>query len=227
MENEPSVKTPIANFRAYRRLLGEVDTWFATCLGAGGSALSCRGGCSACCRALFDITLMDAWLLKEGFTRLKADVQAQVLERCQPRLSDLLERWPGLKPPYLLNALPEEEWTATPEDDQTPCPLLDDKGFCLVYDSRPLVCRLHGLPNIDISGEDFEGTVCSLHEGNPLSLPEHLLRWRFREVFAQEILLFEAFTRELTGTPYRELDTFIPLALLADYADFDWHGLEL
>jgi len=46
--------------REYRSLLGGVDAWFSRCLEAGGTAFSCRGGCSACCRGLFDITLLDA-----------------------------------------------------------------------------------------------------------------------------------------------------------------------
>ena len=216
---------PIVN--SYRQLLNEVDAWFTTCLQAGGSTLSCRGGCSACCRALFDITLLDAWLLKEAFADLPLKVQAQVLSRCQPRLTELHRRWPELSNPYLLNTLPEEEWLFTLEEDLTPCPLLDEHGYCLVYAARPLTCRLHGLPNIDVSGEDFDGTVCTLHTGNPLDLPEQVLRWRFREVFAKEVGLFQVFSRELTRNVWTELDTFIPLALLADYADVDWHNLKL
>jgi len=212
---------------AYHRLLSEVDEWFTICLQAGGSTLSCRGGCSSCCRALFDITLLDAWLLKDAFSGLAPQVQAQVIDRCQPRLSELRGRWPELSHPYILNALPEEEWLSTPEEDQTPCPLLDENGYCLVYAARPLTCRLHGLPNVDISGEDFDGTVCTLHTGNPFDLPEKVLRWRFREAFAQEINLFQSFSRELTGSSWTELDTFIPLALLADYTTVDWHNFKL
>ena len=212
---------------AYRQLLDEVDTWFTTCLQAGGSSLACRRGCSACCRALFDITLLDAWLLKAAFANLPMDVQSQVLNRCQPRLAELRGLWPDLKNPYLLNTLPEEEWLSTPEEDQTPCPLLDEKGYCLVYADRPLTCRLHGLPNIDISGEDFDGSVCTLHAGNPLALPEQVLRWNFREVFTQEVNLFQDFTKELIGKSWTELDTFIPLALLADYDAVDWHNFKL
>jgi Fe-S-cluster containining protein len=212
---------------AYRRLLTDVDSWFSACLQAGGSALACRGGCSACCRALFDITLLDAWLLKQAFSALPGDVQIRVLSRCRPRLSELCQRWPELKPPYLLNALPEEEWTSMAEDDPTPCPLLDEDGYCLVYAARPMTCRLHGLPNIDTSGEDFDGTVCTLHAGDPMSLPGKVLRWRFREVFSKEVLLFRDFTRELTGRTWHELDTFIPLALLADYDAADWRKLKL
>jgi hypothetical protein len=132
-----------------------------------------------------------------------------------------------LNNPFVLNSFPEEEWSFMPEDDQTPCPLLDDKGYCLVYTSRPLTCRLHGLPNIDITGEDFDGTVCTLHAGDPMTLPEQVLRWRFREAFTQEIDLFRVFTKTLTGREWQELDTFIPLALLADYAAVDWRRFDL
>ena len=212
---------------AYRQLLDEVDTWFTTCLQAGGSTLACRGGCSACCRGLFDITLLDAWLLKGAFVNLTVDTRTQILIRCQSRLSNLLGRWPDLDNPYFLNALPEEEWLSMPEADQTPCPLLDENGYCLVYTARPLTCRLHGLPNIDVSGEDFDGTVCTLHAGNPFSLPEEVLRWRFREVLTQEVDLFYGLTKELTGNSWTELDTFIPLALLADYSAVDWRKFRL
>ncbi|MDT8444660.1 MAG: YkgJ family cysteine cluster protein, partial [Desulfuromonadales bacterium] len=122
--------------------------------------------------------------------------------------------------------LPEEQWRIMPEEDLNPCPLLDENGFCLVYMARPLICRLHGLPNIDVSGEDFDGTVCTLHAGNPLNLPKRVLRWRFREVLTREVDLFREFARTLTGNPWSELDTFIPLALLADYSVVDWHNFK-
>lgn len=113
------------------------------------------------------------------------------------------------------------------DDDLTPCPLLDENGYCLVYAARPMTCRLHGLPNIDTGGEDFDGTVCTLHAGDVMALPETVLRWRFREVFTREVALFRDFTRQLTGRTWHELDTFIPLALLADYAAVDWSKLTL
>ena len=210
-----------------RRLYGEVDNWFAACLQAGGTTLACRGGCSSCCRGLFDITLLDAWLLKEAFAALPEATRNQVLARCRSRLVELQKQWPEITNPYLLNALPESEWQEMPEEDLTPCPLLDENGYCLVYDARPLTCRLHGLPNIDVSGEDFDGTLCTLHPGDPGSLPDEILHWRFRAVFVQEVELFNRFVRVLTGRSIPELDTFIPLALLADYDKVDWDRLEL
>jgi len=176
---------------------------------------------------LFDITLLDAWMLKEAFNVLPEVTRRQVLERSRPRLVELGSRWPELKNPFLLNVLPESEWQMMPEEDLTPCPLLNDQGYCLVYSARPLTCRLHGLPNIDLNGEDFDGTVCTLHSGESASLSDEVLRWRFREVFGREVELFRHFTRALTRKPWQELDTFIPLALLADYDKVDWERLQL
>lgn len=109
-----------------------------------------------------------------------------------------------------------------PEEDQTPCPLLDPNGRCLVYEWRPMVCRLHGLPNIDHSGESFADTWCTLNFAglDPLARPE--LRWGFRDNFVREVGLFREFAARLLGFPVNELDTFIPTALFIDFAATDW-----
>ena len=207
-----------ATIDAYRNLLGEIDGWFERCLAvAPPGLLACRRGCSACCRGLFDITLLDAFLLREGFAKLPAATREQVLARCRPRLLELQRRWPQLQPPYLLNPLPDDSWTAMPEDDVTTCPLLGANGLCPIYPFRPMTCRLHGLPIIDFSGEDFTSAVCTLHAGELNGL---VPRGPFRDLFTREIVLLRAFTRQLTGKPTSEADTFIPLALLADYGCF-------
>jgi len=209
--------------KEYRTLLEELDAWFAGCMAvAEPGQIQCGKGCSACCRGLFDISLLDAGLLQEGFRRLSAPVRATVLARARPRLAELATRWSGFGPPYLLNSLPDLQWTEMPEEDETPCPLLGDDGRCLVYAWRPVICRLHGLPNIDISGESFADTWCRLNfvDDNPLLRTD--LRWGFRDNFAREITLFREFASSLLGYPVNELDTFIPTALFIDFKQTDW-----
>lgn len=202
---------------AYHALLGEIDDWFAACLQAAPpETFACHAGCSACCRGLFDITLLDAFLLRRGFTQLPGEVRAQVLAKCRVRLAELQAQWPQLQPPYLLNALPDEDWMNMPEEDEIPCPLLGDDNRCLVYAFRPMTCRLHGLPNIDLSGEDFSTDFCTLHAGSPYTLADSVLLWRFRAGFERENDLLRALTRQLGGEPTCQADTFIPLALLAE-----------
>lgn len=218
-------KTTINLLYEYRLLLEELDTWFAACLAtAAPGVIRCSAGCSACCRGLFDITLLDARLLQEGFRQLPEQVREQVLDRARPRLAELAARWPGFGPPYLLNVLPDELWTAMPEEDETPCPLLGPDGRCLIYAWRPMTCRLHGLPNIDLSGESFAATWCSLNfvDQDPLERKE--LRWGFRDHFTREILLFREFARRLLDFPVNELDTFIATALFIDFEATDWRA---
>ncbi len=203
--------------RHYQTLLTSVDNWFSRCQASCEGHIHCVVGCSACCRGLFDITLLDAFLLQTGFRRLPQELQEIVRVKAEKRLRQLQADWPELRQPYLLNHLPDDLWTKMPEDDLTPCPLLGEDGSCLVYEHRPMLCRTHGLPNIDDSGESFSDLFCSLNFAgiDPLSLDK--LRWSFRRVYAQEFDLLALFNRQLLGSPLREADTFIPLALLIDF----------
>lgn len=206
--------------KPYRQLLQEVDAWFAKCSLVASESISCRRGCSACCRGLFDITLLDAYLLRDGFDRLYDRPRGRVRERSKKRLDDVRLIWPDYSRPYLLNVYPEVEWDlAMPEEDETPCPFLGDDGGCLVYDSRPMTCRLNGIPLVDNDGEPFFDEWCSLNfsDSDPISMPE--LRFGFKEIFAQEQLLFREFTRRLLGQSFNELDTLIPAVPFIDFAN--------
>lgn len=202
----------------YRQLLEQVDGWFAACLNHFPGEIACTTGCSGCCRGLFEISLLDARLLQEGFQTLPASTRNTVLGKANRRRDELQRLWPEFHSPWILNHLPHTDWLAMPEDDPTPCPLLGDDGTCLVYRWRPMTCRLHGLPHIDLSGEIFADDWCTLNfpDRNPCDLPE--LRLPFRRLFEAEFDLLGEFAAGICGRPLLELDTFIPTALLIDFS---------
>lgn len=204
-------------FDRYGSLLKEVDQWFETCLANHPAEITCHRGCSACCRGLFDITLLDALYLRSGFDRLPARIKNSVRRKAKERLDGITRRWPLLSAPWLLNPIPEQEWDEImPEDDETPCVLLSEEGTCLVYDYRPMTCRLNGIPLIDASGEELFDEWCTLNFTDCDPLLFEKLRYPFNELFAQELLLFREMTRRLLGEPFNELDTMIPAAVWLD-----------
>lgn len=207
----------------YRGLLTDVDQWFGRSIIQSGERIRCAAGCAECCRGLFDITLLDAALLKQGFDRLDGETRERVLVQCRERLVGLRRLWPAFDLPYILNDHPEEEWKLLMlEDDETPCPLLGPDGRCLVYDYRPMTCRLHGLPLVDLMGEVHHDEWCTLNYVDVDPLADTGIRGDFTRIFREEVRLFRHFSRQLLGREFRELDTFIPTALLLDFARFDW-----
>ncbi len=209
--------------KQYADILATVDDWFSRCIARAGGAIACRVGCAGCCRGLFDITLLDACYLKSGFNRLPAGVQAEVLRKSQARLAVITAFWPEFAPPYVLNLRPEESWAEiSPEGDETPCVLLGDDGRCLVYAYRPMTCRLHGIPLVDVGGEIMDDAWCTMNfvQSNPLAMDG--LRGDFIQLFMEEHLLFRAFIQLKLKQQINELDTVIPTALLIDFAGFDW-----
>jgi len=209
--------------KEYEKLLVEIDDWFTRCQEHFPDEIACSKGCSSCCRGLFDITILDAVLLNRGFEGLPDDAKASVREKAEERLEIIRTSWPDFSHPFTLNHHPEEEREALlATDNETPCVLLDEKGRCLLYACRPMTCRLHGLPLIDVSGEVMEGEWCTenFQGSDPLVLIN--LREEFERLFYMEAGLGRCFTEELLGKALAELDTVIPTALLFDFRDFDW-----
>ena len=194
-----------------------MDDWFRRSLEQHPDLIACRNGCSECCRGLFDITLLDALYLKRGFDMLPEPLKTGLVREASRRLELLTGVNPAFVEPWLLTGISEDEWDALmPEEDETPCLLLSDAGGCLVYDYRPMTCRLNGIPLIDVSGEELFDEWCTLNfTGED---PRHFrdLRFAFTELFTRELLLFRELVHTLTGTARNEVDLFIPAAVVME-----------
>lgn len=207
--------------KTYQSLLAENDAWFSRQQERLGSRLACAPGCCGCCRGLFDITLLDAALLQQGARQLAAAEEGTLRAAATERIVALQTDLPEFAAPYILNLLPDEVWVDFPEEDLTPCLFLDPDGRCRIYPFRPLTCRLHGLPQIDLDGDVFLDSHCTQHDAAELNA-DPLLRRDLKSLYQREFALQQAFAANLCGVPLTELDTLIPAALLIDFETFDW-----
>ncbi|MEO6068854.1 MAG: YkgJ family cysteine cluster protein [Gemmatimonadota bacterium] len=153
--------------RRYQTLLQRLDAWFAEAMVKHGSVIPCRAGCTACCHGPFDISPADAELLREGITLLEPKDRAEVRVRGELLLTRMQELAPGWGPPWDVSALGEEGFDQVAEAlAEEPCPLLGDDGKCRVYQHRPLVCRLIGVPMLTDLGDTLEN-ACPIQDQFP------------------------------------------------------------
>ncbi len=144
----------------FRQILTRADEWYRSAKAAHPTKLPCSRGCRDCCLGLFDVSLADGDLLREGMSRLdestRRDIQAraaEILVRLRERFPDLGETLEGVdddRIDSICDALGPVE-----------CPVLGREGECRLYEHRPLTCRLAGAPVVDRSGEVVSEEGCS------------------------------------------------------------------
>ncbi|MDX2178751.1 MAG: YkgJ family cysteine cluster protein [Bryobacteraceae bacterium] len=105
----------------------------------------CKPGCDSCCRRPFAITQADS-------ERLRAAATPAIVARAREAWYRLAPDFPGDAATGELTANePWREWFFERHSGLA-CPALDEaSGECLVYEHRPIACRLYG-PLIEIGG---------------------------------------------------------------------------
>lgn len=100
--------------------------------------VACRRGCDECCSAPFRLQLIEALTVRMAVDALPREERRPVLHRAR-KTAD--------KAAALFDNLPLDPALASREVSRARlrCPLLTDQG-CAVYPSRPITCRLYGLP---------------------------------------------------------------------------------
>lgn len=133
-------------FRSYELLAAEADAVFNHIAKAHPDCAACRAGCDDCCYALFDLPLVEAMYINDKFLRkfphgLK---RSRILEKASDTDRKLArtkrDLYQAEKNGDSANAISERAARL-----RSPCPLLEESR-CLLYESRPITCRLYGAP---------------------------------------------------------------------------------
>jgi Fe-S-cluster containining protein len=141
-----------------------VDGWFARVARRFPSRVHCGRGCHDCCLGLFDVTPLDAALLQEGLAALAEAERAAIRDRARAVLEKAVALQPRLAGRADLAGFSDETIDALCDAaGPLPCPVLGPDGACLLYAHRPLVCRLNGLPVVDLSGRVLADEGCPLN----------------------------------------------------------------
>ena len=145
-----------------QKLIQIVDSALADVTRRSGHWLACRPGCTQCCIGAFSINQLDASRLRRGLADLEKQAPeraARVRQRARESVARLSTEFPGDPVSGLLDEGEDAEQRFADFANDEPCPALDPQtGYCELYESRPMTCRVFGPP---VRSEDGLG-VCEL-----------------------------------------------------------------
>jgi Fe-S-cluster containining protein len=132
-------------FERYESLVAEADALFQRIAGEYPECVKCGVGCSDCCHALFDLSLIEAIYLNRKFLELEEGRRGSILEAAN---SADREAYRFKKELFRRQQEGEETNTLLLEAaaKKIRCPLLLEDDTCLLYPSRPITCRIYGTP---------------------------------------------------------------------------------
>ena len=151
-------------FQKDEQLRHQADGLFAKVAEGWPQCVKCAPGCDDCCHALFDLSLVEAMYINEAFHKKfgYGPARSHILEKASKTDRQLAK----LKRKMFLDekaGIKTDEILSQAALLRLPCPLLDDQHRCVLYEARPITCRLYGIP-LDIGGKSH---VCGLSAFEP------------------------------------------------------------
>lgn len=154
----------------YKELLAGVDAWYKSVKDAHPAEVPCSKGCRECCIGLFDVSLADRDLLREGLAQADPAARKDIETRASALVARMREVEPDLGD-TLDGKSPEEIDDLCDAVGDVECPVLGPAGECRLYAHRPLTCRMSGVPVVDLSGKSVYPEGCARCTLKPKDTP--------------------------------------------------------
>jgi Fe-S-cluster containining protein len=199
-------------FERYEAVIAEVDAVFSKFETDMPDLVKCGKGCSDCCYALFDISLVEAMYIQNKFNEKfsglerstimgradKADRQIHKLKRSVFKASQ--------------QGRPAPEIMMMVSKARVRCPMLSDDNLCSIYENRPITCRLYGVPTA-IGGEAHTCSKTGFKGGEKYPTVN-------MDIILDRVLAIGKDLQKGIGSRFKELgDMLLPLsmALVTEY----------
>ncbi len=147
-------------FQKYESLLKTADSVFEKMKNEYPDCVACKPGCADCCKALFDLTFIEALYINHQFNQrfeTRLEEKAKLIEKAN-RADREVYRIKKRAYKELEEGKREEDILADLAKERVPCPLLNSEEQCDLYDHRPITCRFYGIPTA-IGGQ---GHTCGI-----------------------------------------------------------------
>lgn len=152
------------HIRRYGELLSRVDSLFESVQRHHGPLMACRPGCDDCCHVYFELSLIEAFYVSRMFREHLAPAQRASVLVVADAVEPEFETCRSLFHSVAENACASGELIEDTAARVTiQCPL-NDQGMCVLYEHRPITCRLYGTPQ-KIGGRVISCPRCGFQMG--------------------------------------------------------------
>jgi Fe-S-cluster containining protein len=199
-------------FQKYEAMVKKVDTIFSMMKEKYPEEVRCAPGCTNCCYALFDLTLIEAIYVSHHFRQIFSDDKREALLEKANKADRQTYKIKKAAFKAKQQGKDEEAIIADVAKERVRCALLNDDTLCEFYEFRPIACRVDGIPAA-IGGK---GRTCSL-SGFKSGQSYPTLN---RDVLHDQLLMLSSELVKSVGTKYSRMgDVLVPLsmALITEY----------
>ena len=175
--------------------------------------MKCKKGCSDCCHALFDVSLVEALYLNHYFNRRFTGEDKAVLVEKANRSDRIIYKIKRDARKRLEKGHTEEDLLVSLAAERVRCPLLSSQNQCDLYENRPITCRLYGVPT-EIGGLTHSCGLSGFIKGK--SYPTVHMEKMNQQLFA----LAAIFVREISSK-FQELTGLVMPVSAALLTEFD------
>ncbi len=131
------------HIRRYLEVVNRADQAFRSVASGHAELMGCKPGCDDCCSLFFELTLVEAFYVSGMF---ESQMPASRKETVRSRAADSHRLFEQAQADLAeLRSNGREAMIQAASRVRIPCPLKED-GLCLLYEHRPVTCRLYGVP---------------------------------------------------------------------------------
>jgi len=194
------------HFVKYEAVVGMVDQVFDRVKKEYPKEVFCREKCSDCCYAIFDLTLIEALYLnhkfKENFSgKEKADLTA-IADKTDRALAKMKrDAYKKVKA-----GADQLEIVGRMSQERVRCPLLGENNLCLMYENRPITCRVYGIPTSTAGASHICGRTNFVQGKAYPTL-------NMDKIYTQLQLLSAELVKDINSTNIRMHELLIPVSM--------------
>jgi len=193
-------------FEKYEELLAKANSAFGQVKTQHPECVTCQIGCSDCCYALFDLTLIEALYINHHFNKkFEGKEKNRLIEKAdQADRSVYKIKRKAYKD--FESGKSEDDILTEMAQERVRCPLLNEEDQCDLYEYRPVTCRLYGIPTA-IGGKGHTCGKSGFVEGKPYpTVHLDIIHKRLYEISDDLI--------KTTGSKYLKMgDMLVPLSM--------------